>query len=83
MTKTVVIVNKIVKNVGGSYLVNYEGILTDELDRKRAVKGSFAVSDEGNIPTSMRADVRRKLGYEGFTMTETPVPLRRPVLQAR
>lgn len=82
MTKQVVITSKQVRALGGSFLVNYEGVLTDELDRKKALRGSIAVSSEDAIPVGIRAEIRRKLGYDGFTISETPVPLRRPILGA-
>lgn len=84
MGKHVTITKKAIRNMGGSYVVSFEGVLTDELDRKRALSGSVAVSDPDVAMSAIEVEVRRKLGYRGFTISEAgPVAPKRPTLSAR
>lgn len=52
----------------GAHIVNYSGVLTDEMGARKAVAGSFGCSCIESIPTEIEHDLRRKLGYRGFTV---------------
>lgn len=49
------------KEKSGAFLVNYDYIMTDELDRKSAGNGSLAVSQQDVIPSQVEHNVMGKL----------------------
>lgn len=72
------------KERGGAIIVNYDYILTDELQRKKAGSGSIGVSQESVIPTQVETNLRQKLGYSGFTVKHPKDGYaERPVLRAK
>ncbi len=49
------------KERGGSFMVNYDYLLTDELDNKKAGSGSLAVSQQEVIQAQVEHNVMKKL----------------------
>ncbi len=82
MTKTIDISNRTMKQErGGGILVNFDYVVTNELGEKKAGSGSFAVSQAEAIPEQIKATLKHKLGYSGFTIN--PEKPQRPVLGVR
>ena len=51
------------KEKGGAFITNYSGVLTDELDNKRAFSGSIGTSQQDTIPTQIEYNLKTKLGF--------------------
>ncbi len=64
--KIVTITSQRVRSDRSSHLVSFDGVLSDEIGNKRAVNGSFAVSNLDAIPGQIRANLVRRLGFGGF-----------------
>lgn len=58
---------------GGGYLVNYDAVLIDdELDTRKAVSGSFGVSQEDAIPSQIVVSLQNRLGFKSFSVKHLP-----------
>ncbi len=88
MTKTVEITKQeMKKEKGGGILVNFSYTVTNELGEKKTGSGSFAVSQSEAIPSQIKATLKYKLGYSGFTINPervvTPNPERKTISVSR
>lgn len=76
--KTVEIVNlRQREDRGGSIVVNYSYILTDELNRKKAGDGSVGIARSSTGPdqdviirNQVKAEIHRKIGFKGVEFLE-------------
>lgn len=68
----------------GSYMANYDYIVTDRLGAKREGNGSVAVSAPEAIESQIRFNIEKRLGYKSFDIhfPEKPrdISPKRPVL---